>query len=168
MNLTSDVYPDNLGHSRSPGCFRCHDGQHLNEQGEAIPLDCDACHSLPVVVEDAQEPATLSIQQMAAQAQRLPPIPHPVEGEKEACLHCHGVGGLQPVPTTHQAIQRLLNDPCTLCHKAEPGIAVPAVSHDVEGRDNCLACHSEAGALPFPADHAGRENESCLVCHEVM
>jgi hypothetical protein len=167
MNLTSDVYPDNFGHANFPGCFRCHDGQHLNEQGESIPLDCDACHSLPAVIKDGQDPVTLSIEDVAAQAEPIPGIPHRLDEEMDACLHCHGAGGLQPVPTTHQPIQRLLNEPCTLCHTVEPGIAAPAVSHDVEGRDNCLACHSEAGAMPVPADHTGRLIESCLVCHEV-
>ncbi len=37
-------YPDNLGHTRFPGCFRCHDGRHTNAGGAAIPSDCRVCH----------------------------------------------------------------------------------------------------------------------------
>ena len=43
------TYPNNLGHIESPGCFRCHDGKHLNSQQEAIRLECNLCHSIPVV-----------------------------------------------------------------------------------------------------------------------
>jgi hypothetical protein len=166
MNVTSEVYADNLGHAEFPGCFRCHDGQHVNEQGESIPLDCDACHSLPAVIKGDQEPDLLSIYDLAAQAEAIPSIPHLVDEETEACLHCHGKGELQPVPDTHQAIDRLLNEPCQLCHKAEPGFAADEIPHGLEGLENCLACHVEGGVVSIPADHAGRENTSCLLCHE--
>lgn len=43
------TYPNNLGHINSPGCFRCHDGKHLNDQQQAIRLECNVCHSIPVV-----------------------------------------------------------------------------------------------------------------------
>jgi hypothetical protein len=42
-------HPNNIGHKNSPGCFRCHDGKHLNEQGEAIRLECNLCHSIPKI-----------------------------------------------------------------------------------------------------------------------
>ena len=43
------TYPNNLGHINSPGCFRCHDGKHLDNQQQAIRLECNVCHSIPVV-----------------------------------------------------------------------------------------------------------------------
>ncbi|HEY9075627.1 MAG TPA: NapC/NirT family cytochrome c [Anaerolineaceae bacterium] len=46
MDWTS--HPDNLGHKDSPGCFRCHDGKHISPSGEAIRLECNLCHSIPV------------------------------------------------------------------------------------------------------------------------
>ncbi len=42
-------HPNNVGHQNSPGCFRCHDGKHLNAEREAIRLECNLCHSIPVV-----------------------------------------------------------------------------------------------------------------------
>ncbi len=42
-------HPNNVGHKDSPGCFRCHDGKHLNAQSQAIRLECNLCHSIPVV-----------------------------------------------------------------------------------------------------------------------
>ncbi len=42
-------HPSNVGHNYSPGCFRCHDGKHMNANNEAIRLECNLCHSVPVV-----------------------------------------------------------------------------------------------------------------------
>ncbi len=42
-------HPNNIGHQYSPGCFRCHDGKHLNAEQEAIRLECNLCHSIPTV-----------------------------------------------------------------------------------------------------------------------
>ncbi len=42
-------HPDNIGHKDFPGCFRCHDGKHLDENQNAIRLECNLCHSIPVV-----------------------------------------------------------------------------------------------------------------------
>ncbi len=44
------THPNNVGHRYTPGCFRCHDGKHLNAQQQAIRLECNLCHSIPVVV----------------------------------------------------------------------------------------------------------------------
>ncbi len=43
------THPNNLGHINSAGCFRCHDGKHLNSQQQAIRLECNLCHSIPAV-----------------------------------------------------------------------------------------------------------------------
>jgi hypothetical protein len=42
-----------------------------------------------------------------------------------------------------------------------------AVSHDLEGRDNCLMCH-KTGVMEAPVapeSHVDRTNEVCLLCH---
>ena len=44
-----NTHPNNVGHINSPGCFRCHDGKHLDQNDEAIRLECNLCHSIPVV-----------------------------------------------------------------------------------------------------------------------
>jgi len=48
-----------------------------------------------------------------------------------------------------------------------PLLQFPTVPHTAEGLEDCLACHDADQALPFPEDHAGRENETCLACHKV-
>lgn len=44
------THPNNIGHLEWPGCFRCHGGQHVNAEGQAIRLECNLCHSIPQVV----------------------------------------------------------------------------------------------------------------------
>jgi len=34
----------NIGHLQWEGCFRCHDGEKADEQGEVISRDCNSCH----------------------------------------------------------------------------------------------------------------------------
>jgi len=46
MKVTFGVYPDNIGHTTSNGCFRCHDGGHVAADGTAISADCDYCHQI--------------------------------------------------------------------------------------------------------------------------
>ena len=46
-----ETHPNNLGHRESPGCFRCHDGKHMTATEEAIRLECNLCHSVPVISE---------------------------------------------------------------------------------------------------------------------
>lgn len=46
MNVTWDTYPNHLGHTQSPGCFRCHDDSHQTESGEVIRQECTICHTI--------------------------------------------------------------------------------------------------------------------------
>jgi nitrate/TMAO reductase-like tetraheme cytochrome c subunit len=48
MNVTFGVYPDNIGHTTSQGCFRCHDGSHTAKDGAIINFDCESCHKMLV------------------------------------------------------------------------------------------------------------------------
>jgi nitrate/TMAO reductase-like tetraheme cytochrome c subunit len=54
MKVTATTYPDNLGHTDFPGCFRCHDGAHFKVvdgqlTADAIPFKCDTCHTFPQI-----------------------------------------------------------------------------------------------------------------------
>jgi hypothetical protein len=46
MNVKWGTYPTNLGHTDSPGCFRCHDDQHKTGAGAVISQDCEMCHKV--------------------------------------------------------------------------------------------------------------------------
>ncbi|MEX2090459.1 MAG: cytochrome c3 family protein, partial [Bacteroidota bacterium] len=39
-------YPDHIGHMFAPGCFRCHDGKHVSDDGKVLSKDCNACHTI--------------------------------------------------------------------------------------------------------------------------
>lgn len=58
MKVGWGTYPNNLGHSDFPGCFRCHDDSHKRADGVTITQDCAACHT--VVAQDEPKPAVLS------------------------------------------------------------------------------------------------------------
>jgi len=49
------TYPENIGHQFSPGCFRCHDGKHVDEQDRVITSDCDTCHVFVNRSEESDE-----------------------------------------------------------------------------------------------------------------
>jgi hypothetical protein len=46
MRVTWGTHPNNLGHTDSLGCFRCHDGGHTSADGQTITNDCSACHQI--------------------------------------------------------------------------------------------------------------------------
>lgn len=60
MNIDWGTYKSHLGHSdRSPGCFRCHAGNHATADGRAITVDCRACHT--IVAWDQASPDILDL-----------------------------------------------------------------------------------------------------------
>jgi cytochrome c2 len=46
MKVSWGTYPNNLGHTVFPGCFRCHDDNHRTEDGKVISQDCGLCHTI--------------------------------------------------------------------------------------------------------------------------
>jgi nitrate/TMAO reductase-like tetraheme cytochrome c subunit len=52
LKVTWGTYPNNLGHTDFPGCFRCHDGSHTTADGKAITQDCGTCHQ-PLAMDEA-------------------------------------------------------------------------------------------------------------------
>jgi Cytochrome c7 and related cytochrome c len=70
MKITWGTYPNNLGHTDYPGCFRCHDGNHTSADGRTISNDCATCHDLLAVSE--KNPKILTDLGMS------PPTPLPI------------------------------------------------------------------------------------------
>lgn len=53
LKVTWGTYPNNLGHTDFPGCFRCHDGSHSTlDHTTTITQDCSTCHE-PLAIEEA-------------------------------------------------------------------------------------------------------------------
>jgi hypothetical protein len=44
MNVQFGTYPNHIGHTDYPGCFRCHDDNHKSPDGKTIGQDCETCH----------------------------------------------------------------------------------------------------------------------------
>lgn len=88
------VYPENVGHQLSPGCFRCHDGLHADEKGRVISSNCNTCHSF-INKNDEQtgcmylgvfrHSGTLSIHR------------------KVLCSNCHGTGKYRRCRECHKS-----------------------------------------------------------------
>lgn len=51
LKVTWGTYPNNLGHTDFPGCFRCHDGSHTTADNVSITQDCNTCHE-PLAMEE--------------------------------------------------------------------------------------------------------------------
>jgi hypothetical protein len=46
MKVNWRVYPNNIGHMESDGCFRCHNDRHTTSEGKIISKDCNLCHNI--------------------------------------------------------------------------------------------------------------------------
>jgi hypothetical protein len=186
MKVDWHVYPDNIGHRNWPGCFRCHDGRHISNEGKILTRSCTACHTMP-----QRGP----LESLGA----LPPVtdetwhPFPLKGRHEEilCNRCHRPG-IRPKLDCAGCHKKPADAPmmadCTTCH-ASPGVKLPLADckscHEklpglhskgghpdaactdchkphgwkVSGRDACLACHDDK------KDHE-KEAQDCASCHE--
>jgi hypothetical protein len=55
LAVTWGTYVNNLGHTDSPGCFRCHDEAHTSADKKTITQDCGACHEIVNSAEASPE-----------------------------------------------------------------------------------------------------------------
>ena len=71
LKVTWGTYPSNLGHTDSPGCFRCHDEAHATADKKTITQDCGTCHQAVAVEETSPEVLkTLGIVEQIAKLQK--------------------------------------------------------------------------------------------------
>ena len=84
MKVTWRVYPSNIGHTIFPGCYRCHDGKHVSEDGKKISHDCNSCHTI-IAQGSGMEATSLSPQGLE--------FKHPVDiaemWKEMNCAECH-------------------------------------------------------------------------------
>ena len=108
-------------------------------------------------------------------------FPHPIQlvgaHSKVWCSDCHkGVNKPEyKCANCHQPPAAHFAAPCDSCHtpegwKQSTASVVgrsPKIPHSLQGRDECLMCHDPAGKMkPAPADHVGRPNGQCGLCHK--
>lgn len=46
MKIGWGTYRDQVGHTTSQGCFRCHDESHVTKDGLTLGQDCEQCHAI--------------------------------------------------------------------------------------------------------------------------
>ncbi len=63
MAITWGTYPSMASHR---GCMRCHDGEHIDEDGNEISMDCETCH---VVLADRERDPDI-LEQLGLQGDR--------------------------------------------------------------------------------------------------
>ncbi|MEJ2196023.1 MAG: NapC/NirT family cytochrome c [Ignavibacteriaceae bacterium] len=46
MGVNWREFPNHISHLYDKGCFRCHDGNHVSDNGEYIRKECNLCHTI--------------------------------------------------------------------------------------------------------------------------
>ncbi|MCB1024424.1 MAG: cytochrome c3 family protein, partial [Acidobacteria bacterium] len=109
MKTNWSSHPDNIGHYKVEGCFRCHDGQHFSKTGKVIRNDCSICHT--TVDQTFRNAATTASTDGVFQ--------HPVNlGDKGSwqCASCHKHDKPFVHPLKLGDISRFQ---CADCHKGD-------------------------------------------------
>jgi nitrate/TMAO reductase-like tetraheme cytochrome c subunit len=90
MKVDWRVHNNNIGHFYYPGCFRCHDENHVSKDGKkTVTKDCNVCHTLLGQEEGPGAPAGTVL---------ATEFKHPVDiGDLKSvsCSDCHN-GGVGP------------------------------------------------------------------------
>jgi hypothetical protein len=150
MRVDWRTYPDNIGHMYTPGCFRCHDGQHVNERGEKIGHACNLCHAF---LNPTGTGETVHLEEGSFNH------PWPLEGVHASinCYRCHD-GGVAPDPT------------CVGCHSdvtefragRTPALAGFGISPDpMFDTVDCASCHDVSQPQTIEA-----LDGACMMCHD--
>jgi len=84
MGVNWKVYPNNIGHTYSSGCFRCHDGKHFSDNGKMISNDCNICHT---IIEQNTDDGKNLISLKGLKF--IHPINIGDSKESQSCVDCH-------------------------------------------------------------------------------
>jgi len=138
--------PPRLG--SPPQCARCHDAVDLVWARSAhAGQTCESCHGA----------GDRHIEYGAI----LGPA-------RELCVTCHEQTTGRP--ENFASVIRLEHFPlqdCASCHDPHsPAAAFPEIPHNVQGREDCLACHGVREIASLPPNHIDRPVELCLGCHK--
>ena len=84
MKVDWKGFPNNIGHLYSNGCFRCHDGNHVSEDGKVLTRDCNTCHTIL-----AQKFEKDSLRISLAGIEYKHPVDIGEEWKETNCSECH-------------------------------------------------------------------------------
>ncbi len=151
MDVDWRTYPDNIGHKYSAGCFRCHDGKHVDQRGRVIRTDCNMCHTFlnPLANKDNKT--------IIEEGGFVHPMTLPSQHEDIQCHKCH-TGG------------RAMKTSCEGCHDQQSSFIAatgPVWSFmkiepsSMAGVVDCEGCHD----LSEPVSRESVDT-ACMECHE--
>jgi hypothetical protein len=151
MNVDWRTYPDNIGHKISPGCFRCHEGRHVNQHGQVLSHNCAICHSFlnPVAGEDRND--------FFQRGEFIHPLQLEGPHTKIRCDRCH-TGEVTP-PTT-----------CAGCHTTQTAFRTGKLAalqsfrisaEPMADSVNCEDCHELSQPTDLPTI-----STRCVACHD--
>ncbi len=153
MKVNWQTYPNNIGHRNWPGCFVCHAGRHVSDDGKAINSSCTACHT------EAERGPLLPLGATPPRGEEKPWHPISLKGKhaKLLCHECH-----------QQGYPAILG--CAECHKIPTGTPMHAMEcntchlkeQERQPQADCRSCHSQIGELHKKPGHAG---SACTACH---
>jgi len=149
MSVDWRTYPNNIGHKNFPGCFRCHNGDMVSDDGTAIQRTCASCHVFLEVQSADAESSLIRAGRFAH------PVPLMGVHATTACSNCHN-GGVPPATS------------CASCHTVESGLAAGTlpelqrfgISAGPLANHSCEACHD----LSKPRDVQAIASR-CTTCH---
>lgn len=152
MKVDWRTHPDNIGHTLYPGCFRCHEGNHVSREGKVLRKDCQLCHTII-----GQETALPKPTEVAATEKFDHPWPLLGKHAQLSCNQCHwrGRGLSSDCATchTHPAGAPMAALPCATCHLKE---------QEIKPVTPCVACHPNRAELHLKPTHAATD---CVLCH---
>ncbi len=163
------THPNNVGHTNWPGCWRCHDGQHVTVAGtKAIRLECNLCHSIPLVV------APNAIEPKLSLTTGLEPDSHLSthwifqhrQSFDQTCQACHTVGN--PGGTDNSSF--CSNSAChgqkwTFVGLDAPGLAELAAKENPPPAPTPTAALVVTGNPTFDGQIKAIFASKCLTCH---
>ncbi len=155
MKVDWRTHPDNIGHTLYPGCFRCHEGNHISRDGKVIRKDCQLCHTIIGQETTVPKPTEVEVAEKFDH-------PWPLRGKHAllSCNQCHWRGrGLVPECTTCHArpAEAPMAFPCAQCHLKEQSLKPVAA---------CATCHPARSELHLKPTHSATDCTTCHVPHE--
>jgi hypothetical protein len=148
------THPNNIGHKDSPGCFRCHDGKHLNQAQEAIRLECNLCHSVPVVAGPSDFVADVEISRGPEPESHLNAnwISLHHSAFNETCSNCHTTDNPGGTDNTSFCSN-------SACH----GNVWEYAGFDAPGLRQVLLAQLPPEPTPLPTPEGGQVNYSSVI-----
>jgi hypothetical protein len=152
MKVNWATYPSDIGHLHWPGCYRCHDGKHVNQSGKVLTNACTTCHTIP-----QRGPFMPLGSTTPASKENWHPWTLKGKHAKLLCHTCHqeGYPSMWGCADCHKidTSAPMLSADCGTCHLKQ-GEIYPLV--------NCRSCHRQLGELHKEGGHS---HAPCNTCH---